>query len=360
MSKKRIIFSLLVIFGLVLTPLQSARAQYSGCPSTWNLKIADLKLTLDKFGRTRITFSNDVYPTINPVLTLSKYALEADSYIKSLGQNAISTLSIQVSDRQDFQSSILDSDRVLGAYYGGSMSSAFTNAISGIPADPWLRMHLKVEIKNCPTFVFTSGSVQFIGNYKLQNVESYFSNPINAQYWNFKQQELLRVALKSNYDELLKPETLNRLLNGGRYVWQTTDDSSLSGYTTIGLFSYSPFNCMKKVVALGIRRDISFNSLPCKVGVMVQGGDADGVLIQIMDFKATPTTTPTVKPTPTPTQNTTLDQSAVIANLTNQLASLNSQIISLEAQLKKSKEVTNSAVAKLKKICSVKPKPKGC
>jgi hypothetical protein len=351
---KRLIFSILVIFGLVLTPLQSAKAQYSGCPSTWSLKIADLRLTLDKFGRSRITFSNDVYPTINPVLTLSNYAPEVDKHIKSLGQNAISTLSIQISDRQDFQSSILDSDRVLGAYYGGSMSSSFTNAISGIPSDPWLRMHLKIEIKECPTFVFTSGSVQFNGNYKLQSVESYFSNTSNAQYWNFKQQELLRAALKSNYDELLKPEVLSRLLSGGRYVWQTSDDSSLSRYTTIGLFSYSPLNCMKKVAVREIRREVSFNSLPCKVGVMVQTGDSDGQLIQIMDFKATP------RPTPTPVASTPPKISDGEAVALAQNAELKARLTQLESQLKTIQSTLLKANQKLTKICSAKPKPKGC
>ncbi len=98
-----------------------------------------------------------------------------------------------------------------------------------------------------------------------------------------------------------------------------------------------------------------------------KGGNTTGFLdpkinITIGNPQVTPvpTPSPTPTPTPTPTKNVTLDQSAVIADLSSQLALLKSQITNLEAQLKKSTGATNSAMAKLKKICLAKPKPKGC
>lgn len=120
--------------------------------------------------------------------------------------------------------------------------------------------------------------------------------------------------------------------------------------------------------------DIIFTS-PLKPGIYAmtifpltdKGGNTTGFLdpkinITIGNLQITPSPapSPTATPTPTPTKNVTLDQSAVIADLSTQLALLKSQITNLEAQLKKSTGATNSAVAKLKKICLAKPKPKGC
>ncbi len=84
--------------------------------------------------------------------------------------------------------------------------------------------------------------------------------------------------------------------------------------------------------------------------------------ITIGNPQVTPTPTPTPKPTPTPTptKNTNNDQSLVIADLTSQIVALRNQVTSLESQLKKSAGATNSGLAKLKKICAVRPKPKGC
>jgi hypothetical protein len=102
-----------------------------------------------------------------------------------------------------------------------------------------------------------------------------------------------------------------------------------------------------------------------------KGGNTTGFLNPKIDITiGTPTTTPTPTPTPTPkptptptptpTRNAIVDQTAVIAELNLQIASLKSQVASLDSQLKKSISTAKSSVAKLNKICSSKPKPKGC
>lgn len=94
-----------------------------------------------------------------------------------------------------------------------------------------------------------------------------------------------------------------------------------------------------------------------------KGGNTTGFLnpkIDITIGTPTPSPTPTPTPSPTPTKNAVVDQATVIADLNMQIASLKNQVANLDLQLKKSLATASSSMAKLNKICSSKPKPKGC
>jgi hypothetical protein len=76
----------------------------------------------------------------------------------------------------------------------------------------------------------------------------------------------------------------------------------------------------------------------------------------------TPTATPiqTITPKPTPTTSNVNDQLTIISELKSQINSLNIKISNLEAQLKSRDAAQNTLQKRLQKICSSKPKPKGC
>jgi len=187
---------LLVSFGLSLGPIESANAQYSGCPNTWNVKLPNLQVKSDGYGRSRFSYSGEVYSLTNPLISLSKYSPAVDKYIKSLKQNASGTLQIQISDQQEFKNAIIDTQRLMAYYYAGVVpfwgptfgdDSTDMGSFVDVPPNPWLRLQLKVDVKNCPTFTFNSNSIQILGDTwvrsKITNIDSMYSK-LQGKYMN--------------------------------------------------------------------------------------------------------------------------------------------------------------------------------
>jgi hypothetical protein len=149
---------------------------------------------------------------------------------------------------------------------------------------------------------YYSNSIQAENNYKLENLDEYFLKYKN-EFYNFKQEELLRKALIKNYSELSNPILLKSLLSRGIYVWKTEDDGSLNRATQVYFNALSPIGCLSRssnmTTNLEWTKNISFESLPCKVGIFFNNpGSLAGHLIQVMDFQALPT------PSATPTKVT--------------------------------------------------------
>jgi hypothetical protein len=185
---------LLVSFGLSLGPIQSANAQYSGCPNTWNVQLPSLQLKTDQFGRSRFSFSGESYSAKSPNITFAKYVPEIDKYIQTLKQNASGSLNIQVSDTQDFNMSYLGSEKLMGIYYAGVVpfwgpifddeaESVFDNQ----PINPWLRLQIKINVKNCEPAIFTSNGIQIEGDvFKETHIPELnkMASRARTTYWN--------------------------------------------------------------------------------------------------------------------------------------------------------------------------------
>ena len=296
---KRVAGALILIMTVVIiNPINSAQA-FSGCPDTWNVNMPSLQVANDVYGQKRITFQgDDDYATqLNKYFSPTKYYPELANHISSLGKDVVWQWGIQISDETSFRASMLGNVDLLNNYYRfGGMAGVGVNGYFGIPLDPYLRIYLKIETKGCTAAEVTSPSIQFTQNIKLEDLDTFFSRKEAAYYYNFKQEQLLRDALINNYKELSKPELLNKLVSGGEYSWHTADDSILNpsgGYEVVGL---SPWHCLKKF-SYGRSAIVSFNILPCKIGVVLEEFESGGHLVQIMDFQAPPKAVATPSPT---------------------------------------------------------------
>ncbi len=175
---KRAIFLSLVILGSVLSPIQHAQAEYSGCPNNWGLQLPGIQLKVDQFGRSRFSFPGENYSTTSPRVTLLRYVPVVDKYIQSLKQNAVGFLNIQVSDTQDFKKSYVGSEKLMSKYYAGVVpfwGPIFDDEDPGVfenePINPWIRLQVRIDIKNCSTAYFNSNAIQIVGEtYKKTNV----------------------------------------------------------------------------------------------------------------------------------------------------------------------------------------------
>jgi hypothetical protein len=175
---KRVVFLSLIILGTVLSPIQHAQAQYSGCPNNWGLQLPSIQLKVDQFGRSRFSFPGENYSSTSPRVTLSRYVPVVDRYIQSLKQNAVGYLSIQVSDAQDFRRSYVGSEKLMSKYYAGVVpfwGPIIDDEDSGIfdsePINPWIRLQVRIDVKNCSTAYFNSNGIQIVGEtYKKTNV----------------------------------------------------------------------------------------------------------------------------------------------------------------------------------------------
>jgi hypothetical protein len=226
---------------------------------------------------------------------LVTYYPDLSNYIKSLGPDAIVKFEFEVSDNRDFKGKItLDGDYQPYAY---QIDYVTLNARFGIPSDPWIRASLAVEVKSCKPITLFSNSIQATNNYVLENLDAYFQR-FRSSLYNFKQEELLRKALIKNYTDLSNPVLLRALLGNEIYAWKTEDYASLNRETSYYFSGLSPIGCLKKATSAEWTKVISFNSLPCKVGVFFNNSYGGGYLIQVMEFEAPP---PTPTPTPTPT-----------------------------------------------------------
>ena len=261
-------------------------ATFSGCPSTWKLKLPAIQIEASSSNPRvkRITYLGDNRNIVNFESHLMNYYPEVSGYIDSLGQEAKANISIEVSDRQNFSEKISDSDHLLRIWFSWRAAANYFDAEYGVPIDPWVRLNLKIEVKGCKPLSLNSNAVQYRGNYPLENIEDYFSSGAGNAFYDSKQQELLRNALKKNFEELSNPEVLRRLLFGGEnksgYYWQTANDSNLNSQTDVRLVALSPLNCLK-----GTGRFVAFTSTPCKIGVFLSDWDSGEHLVQIIDVK---------------------------------------------------------------------------
>jgi len=174
---------LLASFGLSLGPIQSANAQYSGCPDTWNVQLPSLQLKTDQFGRSRFSFSGESYSAKSPNITFAKYVPDLDKYIQSLKQNAFGTLNIEVLRvKNDYDLTkfwvttytrkwYLGSEKLMGFYYAGVVpfwgpivDDKSPSQYTDDPINPWIRLQIKINIKNCEPAIFTSNSIQIVGD----------------------------------------------------------------------------------------------------------------------------------------------------------------------------------------------------
>ena len=162
---------LLSSIGLTLIPIQSANAQYSGCPNTWSVQLPNLQVKTDQFGRSRFSFLGESYSSVSPRITFSKYVPSVERYVQSLKQNAVGVLKIQISDTQDFKRSYLGSEKLMGFYYAGVVpfwGPIFDDEDSGVfekePINPWLRLQVRIDVKNCEPAIFNSNGIQIVGD----------------------------------------------------------------------------------------------------------------------------------------------------------------------------------------------------
>jgi len=175
---KRLCLSLVLLFGASLFAVQPASAQYSGCPNTWNVQLPKLQLKTDQFGRSRFSFSGESYSSKSPKITLSKYVPTLDKYIQSLKQSAVGVLSLQISDTQDFKRSYLGSEKVMGFYYAGVvpfwgpiLDEENPGTFENEPVNPWLRLQVKINVKNCEPVILISNGIQIVGEaYKVTHI----------------------------------------------------------------------------------------------------------------------------------------------------------------------------------------------
>ena len=182
-STTAVLSILLVSFGLSLGPIQSANAQYSGCPDTWNVQLPSLQLKTDQFGRSRFSFSGESYSSKSPNITFAKYVPDIDKHIQSLKQNAFGTLNIEVLRiRNDYDPRLnsgqtysrkwyLGSEKLMGFYYAGVVpfwgpivDDKSPSKYTDDPINPWIRLQIKINIKNCEPAIFTSNSIQIVGD----------------------------------------------------------------------------------------------------------------------------------------------------------------------------------------------------
>jgi hypothetical protein len=262
---------------------------FTGCPSTWNLRLPNIQMeyTGSNPVAKRITFIGDNRAVANFDNPLKNYYPDLSSYLESQGQSVKSKLSIEISDQQSFSEKISDSEHLLQIWFHARNQVNYRDAEYGVPLNPWVRLNLKIEVKGCKAFSMNSNSVQYKGNYQPEDIEEYFSSVDGSAFYDSKQQELLRSALKKNYIELSKPETLRPLLFGGRnrYLWRTSDDSSLNPQTDYKLVALAPMNCLKRSANQNSLKEITFNSTPCRVGVFLSDWETGEHLVQIIDFK---------------------------------------------------------------------------
>ena len=261
---------------------------FSGCPNTWNLRLPDIQMEYEGSNPVakRITFIGDNRAVVNFDNLLKNYYPDLSSYLETQGKSIKSKLSIEISDRQSFSEKISDSEHLLKIWFHARNQVNYRDAEYGVPLNPWVRLNLVIEVNGCKSFNINSNSVQYKGNYQLENIEEYFSSAVGSAFYDLKQQDLLRNALKKNYVELSKPETLKPLLFGGsnRYLWRTSDDSSLNAQTDYKLVALAPMNCLKRNANQNSLKDITFNSTPCKVGVFLSDWESGEHLVQIIDF----------------------------------------------------------------------------
>lgn len=182
-STTAVLSILLISFGLSLGPIQSANAQFSGCPNTWNVQLPKLQLKTDQFGRSRFSFPGESYSAQSPNITFAKYVPDIDKYIQSLKQNAFGTLNIEVLRvRFDYDPSIysgqtysrkwyLGSEKLMGYFYAGVVpfwgpivDDKSPSVYTDNPINPEIRLQIKINLKNCEPHIFTSNSIQIVGD----------------------------------------------------------------------------------------------------------------------------------------------------------------------------------------------------
>ena len=262
---------------------------FNGCPIKWILKLPTIQIeySASKPRGKRITFVGDNREAVNFNNHLKNYYPELNTYIESQSLSVKATLSIEFSDRQLFLDKITDSNYLLSTWFNSIAYSNIRDAEYGVPMDPWVRLNLKIEVKGCPEFSLNSNAVQYKGNYPLESIEEYFSSEQGKIFYDFKQQELLRNALKKNSTDLLKPEVLRSLLFGGsnKYAWRTSDDSSLNSQTDFMITALAPMNCLKRGINQSALKDIILISTPCKIGVFLSDWQTGEHLVQIIDIK---------------------------------------------------------------------------
>ncbi len=299
---KKILVSFLVSIGLVLTPLQIAKAEFLGCPQSWQVKLPSIKFdTLNGSKYRFISYDGDTRKGMAyQTFLFSDYYPKLSDHIKSLGPDAVMKFEFEISDTSNFVSKIKFDGNYAPYVYQVDYPSM--NVKLGIPSNPYIRTSLSIEQRNCQLATYYSNSIQAENNYKLENLDEYFLKYKN-EFYNFKQEELLRKALIKNYSELSNPILLKSLLSRGIYVWKTEDDGSLNRATQVYFNALSPIGCLSRssnmTTNLEWTKNISFESLPCKVGIFFNNpGSLAGHLIQVMDFQALPT------PSATPTKVT--------------------------------------------------------
>ena len=294
MKVKKIAIGVAFLLLLSVAALPTANS-FSGCPESWEVKMPNIKLEtyLEVYPTNKLrymSYDGDVRKGMGyQTFTFDSYYPDLSKYIKSLGPDAVMNFDFEISDNPDFKSKILTKG------YTYQIDYTEFNTLYGIPSDPWVRLSLTVEVRSCKPSKFYSNSIQAKNNYTLENLDAYFL-AFRKFFYNFKQEDLVRKALVKNYEDLSNPTLIKALLGNEQYAWKTEDDESLNPYTSISFNGLSPMGCLKKAVGRELTKVISFNSLPCKVGVFLHNERA--YLVQVMDFEAP---TPTVKPTPTPT-----------------------------------------------------------
>lgn len=343
--RKLALISLLVGIFIPIQVMTNVAHAETKCPDTWGDPRLNLQITptnfKDKDGLAAQTWAYKLTSTFDVEAKLKNYGLTSKDYVyKAVMEVA--------------NDSKLTNPKPFEWYVPNGYESSLMRGMDGgnpqIGEGTYIWYRINVAVKDCPKeVIFSSNNAQFTGF--LEDTV-----PLNKLFattkFNFQQENYITENLQKTKNQLqnltirMEPNQFPYLFN---VDWIYNMRNVVNGGPSLLVSGYKPVGCVEPFGSTSgppvDPKAFKFNSFPCEIGIHLQSG----YYWKLVDkFVVNPViVSPSATPSPTP-------------NPSKSAVSQAAQNISLEAKLITLQNQINYLQSQIKKICSVKPKPKFC